>query len=72
MLGIRSLRAVVNARQASVLVLLGHSETVAVCSERADGSKMQRARERMEAVRTAARATGPEPEQAAKIEPEEG
>ena len=30
--------------------------------ERADGSKMQRAREHMEAVRTAARATDPEPE----------
>ena len=39
--------------------------------ERADGSKMQRARERMEAVqsaaRAAARATGPEPETASEI-----
>ena len=40
--------------------------------ERADGSKMQRARERMEAVRTAARATDPEPEAAAETNPEEG
>ena len=40
--------------------------------ERADGSKMQRARERMEAVRTAARATDPEPEAAAETNREEG
>jgi hypothetical protein len=35
--------------------------------ERADETKMQRARERMEAVRTAARATGPEPETASEM-----
>ena len=40
--------------------------------ERADGTKMQRARERMEAVRTAARATDPESEAAAETNPEEG
>ena len=40
--------------------------------ERADETKMQRARERMEAVRTAARATDPEPETAAETNPEEG
>lgn len=44
--------------------------------ERADGAKMQRARERMEAVRTAARATVAEPESeaetAAETNPEEG
>ena len=44
--------------------------------ERADGSKMQRARERMEAVRKAARATVAEPESeaetAAETNPEEG
>jgi hypothetical protein len=34
--------------------------------ERADGSKIERARERMEAVRTAARATGPEAETASE------
>lgn len=43
--------------------------------ERADSVKMQRARERMEAVRTAARATDPEPEttseMAAETNPEE-
>ena len=43
--------------------------------ERADETKMQRARERMEAVRTAARATDPEPETAsetaAETNPEE-
>jgi hypothetical protein len=44
--------------------------------ERADGSKMQRARERLEAVqsaaRAAARATDPEPEAVAETNPEEG
>ena len=44
--------------------------------ERADGAKMQRARERMESVRTAARATVAEPESeaetAAETNPEEG
>ena len=44
--------------------------------ERADETKMQRARERMEAVRTAARATDPEPETtsetSAETNPEEG
>ncbi len=35
--------------------------------ERADGSKIERARERMAAVRAAARATVPEPETAAEI-----
>jgi hypothetical protein len=44
--------------------------------ERADGSKMERARERMEAVRAAGldtvRATEPEPETAAETNPEEG
>ncbi len=44
--------------------------------ERADGMKMQRARERLEAVRTAARATDPEleaiPETGAETESEEG
>ncbi|HEY6849074.1 MAG TPA: hypothetical protein VI320_23100 [Terracidiphilus sp.] len=44
--------------------------------ERADETKMQRARERMEAVRTAARATvaepEPEAETAAETNPEEG
>ena len=39
--------------------------------ERADGSKMQRARERIEAVRTTARATSPEPETATESNPEE-
>ena len=41
--------------------------------ERADGSKMQRARERMEAVRTAVRATVPEsgPESIPELEPED-
>ena len=43
--------------------------------ERADGSKMQRARERLEAVhsaaRVAARATDPEPEAVAETNPEE-
>jgi hypothetical protein len=43
--------------------------------ERADGSKMQRARERLEAVqsaaRAAARATDPEPEAVAETNPEE-
>ncbi|WP_263357655.1 hypothetical protein [Acidicapsa ligni] len=34
--------------------------------ERADGSKIERARERMEAVRTAARVTGPEAETASE------
>ena len=40
--------------------------------ERTDGAKMQRARERTEAVRTARRATDPEPEWAAETNPEEG
>jgi hypothetical protein len=44
--------------------------------ERADGSKIERARERMAAVRTAARATvrepEPEAETAAETNPEEG
>ena len=44
--------------------------------ERADGTKIERARERMEAVRAAGldavRATEPEPETAAETEPEEG
>jgi hypothetical protein len=44
--------------------------------ERADGSKIERARERMEAVRAAARATVAEPESeaetAAETNPEEG
>jgi hypothetical protein len=44
--------------------------------ERTDGAKMQRARERMEAVRTAARTTDPEPEmgmeEAAETELPEG
>ena len=44
--------------------------------ERADGSKLERARERIAAVRAAIRATGPEPETTAEItseaEPEEG
>jgi hypothetical protein len=40
--------------------------------ERADGSKIERARERMAAVRTAARATDPEPEAVAETNPEEG
>lgn len=43
--------------------------------ERADGSKLERARERIAAVRAAIRATGPEPETTAEItseaEPEE-
>jgi len=43
--------------------------------ERADGTKIERARERMEAVRAAGlatvRATVPEPETAAEMEPEE-
>ena len=43
--------------------------------ERADGTKIERARERMEAVRAASldtvRATVPEPETAAEMEPEE-
>jgi hypothetical protein len=43
--------------------------------ERADGSKIERARERMAAVRAAGldavRATEPEPETAAEMEPEE-
>jgi hypothetical protein len=44
--------------------------------ERADGVKMQRARERLEAVRTAAKAAQPEPETTpettTETEPEEG
>jgi DNA-binding SARP family transcriptional activator len=44
--------------------------------ERADGSKMERARERMAAVRATARATEPEPETASEraeeTNPEEG
>jgi hypothetical protein len=40
--------------------------------ERADGTKMQRARERLEAVRATARTTTAEPETEAEIEPEEG
>ncbi len=44
--------------------------------ERADGSKIERARERMEAVRPSARATVAEPkseaETAAETNPEEG
>jgi hypothetical protein len=40
--------------------------------ERADGVKMQRARERLEAVRAAAKAAQPEPETTAETEPEEG
>ena len=40
--------------------------------ERADGSKIERARERMEAVRAATRATVPEPEAAEETNPEEG
>jgi hypothetical protein len=44
--------------------------------ERTDGAKMQRARERMETVRTTARATDPEPEMgveaAAETESPEG
>ena len=39
--------------------------------ERADGSKIERARERMAAVRAVARATVPEPETAAETESEE-
>ena len=39
--------------------------------ERADGSKIERARERMTAVRAATKATGPEPETTAEPEPEE-
>ena len=39
--------------------------------ERADGTKIERARERMEAVRAATKATEPELETAAEIEPEE-
>lgn len=39
--------------------------------ERADETKMQRARERLEAVRAAAKATEPEPETTAETEPEE-
>jgi hypothetical protein len=39
--------------------------------ERADETKMQRARERLEAVRAAAKATEPEPETGAETEPEE-
>ncbi len=39
--------------------------------ERADGSKIERARERMAAVRAAARAPVPEPETAAETESEE-
>jgi hypothetical protein len=43
--------------------------------ERADGTKIERARERMAAVRAAGlatvRATEPEPETAAEMEPEE-
>jgi hypothetical protein len=35
--------------------------------ERADGAKIERARERMEAVRTAARATVPQPETASEM-----
>ncbi len=40
--------------------------------ERADGTKIERARERMAAVRAATKATEPEPETAAEMEPEEG
>jgi hypothetical protein len=40
--------------------------------ERADGTKMQRARERLEAVRATARTTTAELETEAEIEPEEG
>ncbi len=40
--------------------------------ERADGTKIERARARMEAVRKAARATDPEPEAIAETNPEEG
>ncbi len=39
--------------------------------ERADGTKIERARERMAAVRAATKATEPELETAAEIEPEE-
>ena len=39
--------------------------------ERADGTKIERARERMAAVRAATKATEPEPETAAEMEPEE-
>ncbi len=39
--------------------------------ERADGSKLERARERIAAVRAATRATGPEPESTSETEPEE-
>ncbi len=39
--------------------------------DRADGSKVERARERMAAVRAVARATVPEPETAAETESEE-
>jgi hypothetical protein len=39
--------------------------------ERADGSKLERARERIAAVRVATRATGPEPESTSETEPEE-
>jgi hypothetical protein len=39
--------------------------------ERADGSKLERARERIAAARAASRATGPEPETAAEPESEE-
>ena len=42
-----------------------------VLIERADGSKIERARERMAAVRAVARATVPEPETAAETESEE-
>jgi hypothetical protein len=35
--------------------------------ERADGSKIERARERMASVRAASRATGPEPETASEV-----
>ena len=39
--------------------------------ERADGSKLERARERLAAARAASRATGPEPESTSEAEPEE-
>jgi len=39
--------------------------------ERADGSKLERARERLTAARAAARMTGPEPESTSETEPEE-
>jgi hypothetical protein len=40
--------------------------------ERADGVKMQRARERLAELRAAAKAVQPEPETTAETEPEEG